>query len=249
MISILSSRRFLAIYSGCLTLIFAITMLCGFEFVEQSKDFDIINVHRINIVEPDGTMRMVLTNKDRAPGAYVKNKEYPHATRQSAGLLFFDDEGTEDGGLIYGVTRDANGKIAGSYGHLSFDKYMQDQIFTVDSGREGQQDFSLLSMQDRGDYNIMDAIAANERISKLPEPQRAEEWTKFKSTHPGDADRVVLGRARDGSSVLKLKDGEGRDRIVMRVARDGTPNLQILSAEGKVIDELPRAAQSSAPNH
>jgi hypothetical protein len=248
MIGILSSHRFLAIYSGCLTLTFAITMLCGFETVEQAKDFDIINVHRINIVEPDGTIRMVLTSKDRAPGAYVKNKEYPHATRKSAGLFFFDDEGTEDGGLIYGVTRDANGKIAGSYGHLSFDKYMQDQIFTVDSGREGQQDYSLLSMEDRGDYSVMDAIAANERISKLPQDQRATEWAKFKAAHPGDADRVLLGRAPDGSSVLKLKDGEGRDRIVIRVARDGTPNLQILSADGKVIDELPRATEPSPTN-
>lgn len=239
------SQRFLTIYSGCLTVVFLVTTLCGFAAFQQARNFDEITVHRINVVEPDGTIRMVLTNKDRAPGVYVKNKEYPHGTRHTAGLLFFDDEGTEDGGLIYGVSKDKSGKIAESNVHLSFDKYMQDQIFTIDAGRDGQQDYSTLTMQDRGEYSVMDALSANDRISKLPEEQRNAEWAKFKASHPGDATRVMLGRASDGSSVLKLKDVEGRDRIVMRVASDGTPKLQILGADGKVIDELPHISEPS----
>jgi hypothetical protein len=71
MVRFLSSQRFLAAYSGVL----------------------LMTVHRINIVKPDGTIRMVLTNKANAPGAYIKNKEYAHPNRKSAGLLFFDDEG------------------------------------------------------------------------------------------------------------------------------------------------------------
>jgi hypothetical protein len=245
MIKIPSSHRFLVIYSGCLTIMFAITILCGFSELQQMKRFDEITVHRINIVEPDGTIRMVLSNKDAAPGAYIKNKEYTHDTRQDAGLLFYDDEGTENGGLIYGLTKDRNGRTTASQVHLSFDKYMQDQIFTIDAGTDENKEHSELSMQDRGDYSILEAVEANHRIAKLPPEQRAAEWAKFEAVHPGDHTRVVLGRSGDGSAVLRLKDREGNDRIVMQVTPDGTPKLQMLSADGKVVDEFPSAARIS----
>jgi hypothetical protein len=167
---------------------------------------------------------MVLTNKSSAPGAYIKNKEYPHPDRQVTGLLFFDDEGTEDGGLVYGISKDQSGHMTGSNVHLSFDQYI---------------------MGDRGDYSILEALQANDRISKLPEERREAEWKKFVDTHPGDNTRVVLGRARDGGSVLRLKDMEGRDRIVLQVAPDGTPKVQMLDANGKVVRELSQDASGS----
>ncbi len=238
----LSSRRFLAAYSCCLTVVLCLTVFYGFAAVERRATFDEITVHRINVVEPDGTIRLILSNKANAPGVYIRNKQYPHPTRQVAGLLFFDDQGTEDGGLVYGLSVDKAGRVTGSNVHLSFDKYMQDQIFTVDAGQEGKSTYSTLTMQDRGDYSIQEALEASARISKLPEDQRAAEWKKFAATHPGDHTRVVLGRASDGGSVLRLKDMEGRDRIVLRVAPDGTPALQMLDAEGKVVGEMPQAA-------
>jgi hypothetical protein len=236
-----SSQRFLAAYSGLLTLVFLLTVLTGFARVAPNQSFDEITVHRINVVEPDGTIRLVLTNATNSPGIYIKNKEYPHPNgRKSAGLLFFDNDGTEDGGVSYGISKDASGNVVESDGHLSFDQYMQDQIFTIDAGRDGDKKFSLLRMDDRGDYPITDALEALTRIRKLPADQQPAELKKFLETHPGDHPRVVLGRARDGSSTLQLKDGEGRDRLVLRVAPDGTPKLQFLDAAGKVISELPQ---------
>jgi hypothetical protein len=248
MIRFLSSQRFLAAYSGILTVVFLFTVLSGFARVGPKTTFDEITVHRINIVEPDGTIRMVLTNKASAPGAYFKNKEYAHPSRKSAGMLFFDDQGTEDGGLIYGISKDANGNVTDNNVHLSFDQYMQDQIFTVDAGREGGKQYSLVTMGERGNYSILELIEAHERISKLPEEQRKAEWKKFFDAHPGDSTRVVVGRDTDGNSILKLKDAEGRDRIALRVASDGTPKLQFLDAQGRVISELPGHAGNS-PSH
>ena len=244
-----SSQRFLAAYSGLLTLAFLLAILSGFARVEPKQTFDEINVHRINVVEPDGTIRLVLTNTANSPGIYIKNKEVPHPNgRKSAGLLFFDEDGTEDGGLSYGITKNQTGKVTGSEGHLSFDQYMQDQIFTIDAGRDGDKKYSLLRMDDRGDYPITDALEALKQISKLPVDQREAEIKKFLETHPGDHPRVILGRARDGGSVLQLKDSEGRDRLVLRVAPDGSPKLQFLDATGKVVSELPQNSGGSGPN-
>ncbi len=237
------SERFLVAYSAGVTVALAVVVLCGFSLAagaRKAREFDEITVHRINIVEPDGTVRMVLSNKASAPGAFIKNKEYEHDTRKSAGLLFYDDEGTEDGGLIYGVERGADGKVSGSNVHLSFDKYMQDQMFTVDAGTDGGKDYSELTMQDRGDYPITDAMEAQHRIEALPESERSAAWAKFRAAHPGDAKRVVLGRAEDGSSRLELKDAEGHDRLVLQVTAKGAATVQVLGADGRVVDELPR---------
>jgi hypothetical protein len=247
MTNFLSSQRFLAAYSGLLTLLFLFAILNGSARVEPKQTFDEITVHRINVVEPDGTIRLILTNTASSPGIYIKNKEYPHPNgRKGAGLLFFDEEGTEDGGLTYGIAKDQSGHVIGSDGHLSFDQYMQDQIFTIDAGRDGDKSFSLLRMDDRGDYPITDALDALTRIRKLPADQQPSELKKFLESHPGDHPRVVLGRARDGGSVLQLKDAEGRDRIVLRVAPDGAPKLEFLDATGKVLSELPENTASPA---
>ena len=39
---------------------------------EANPSFDTITVKRINIVEPDGTVRMVISNKANLPGVFVK---------------------------------------------------------------------------------------------------------------------------------------------------------------------------------
>src|SRR5262249_9926008 len=96
-----ANPRFLTVYSGVLTAVFAITFLSGFAGGKRTT-FEEIYVQRINIVEPDGTLRMVLSCKSKAPGVIIRGKEYPHPNRKTAGVLFFNDEGTENGGLSFG---------------------------------------------------------------------------------------------------------------------------------------------------
>lgn len=230
-------RRFLAVYSAVLTAAFAITVFSGFA-TSRKTTFDEIDVRRINIVEPDGTLRMVISDKAAFPGSFINGKEIPRADRQATGMLFLNDEGTEMGGLIYGGLKDKSGTIQ-SNGHLSFDQYMQDQVFSIDAGQEGSKHFSLISIADRGDYPITEAFEASKRIEALPPEQQQAEWKKFEESHPGDASRIVLGRANDASVVLKMRDRQGRDRLLMQVAADGSPIIKLLNEEGKVVSQLP----------
>ena len=91
-----SGQRLLMIYSGVLTLVFAGTMLMlmGATSNAGRATFDQITVHRINVVEPDGTLRMVISNAANAPGSPFHNKIYPRADRKIAGIIFMNDEGT-----------------------------------------------------------------------------------------------------------------------------------------------------------
>ncbi|MGA9888804.1 MAG: hypothetical protein WA735_25665 [Candidatus Acidiferrales bacterium] len=230
-------QRFLAIYSGVLTLVFAVTVICGFA-APRNETFDQITVHRINFVEPDGTPRLIISDRAEFPGAYVHGKEHPRPDRsEAAGMLFMNDEGTENGGLLWGGLKDKSGKIE-NYGHLSFDKYDQDQIFAIDSGQDADEKSSAIRISDRGDYPIQEAVDAKDRIEKLPQAQRKAEWDKFFATHTGDANRIYLGRAPDKSASLRIKDEQGRDRLVMRVNAEGNPVIQFLDDSGKVTREF-----------
>jgi hypothetical protein len=63
--------------------------------------FDEISVNRLNIVEPNGRYRLVLANSARYPGLFMGGREYRHHSRSGGGMLFFNDQGDEVGGLSY----------------------------------------------------------------------------------------------------------------------------------------------------
>jgi len=239
---LLSSQRFLAIYSGVLTVVFAATILAGFAASQGKQKFGEIEVERINVVEPDGTLRLVISNKAAFPGVIIKGKETPHPSRKSAGMLFFNDEGTENGGLIFGGGKDAKGTVS-SYGHLSFDQYEQDQVFSIDAGQDGGDRTSELRMIDQPDHPISQDLEAMARIAKLPQNEQAAALAKYRASTSHSETRVILGRSDDRSVALRLKDVQGRDRVVIRVAADGNPMLQLLDERGKVTAQLPSSTK------
>lgn len=242
MMKLLSNPRFLAIYSGALTALFAVTILGGFAESGRKQRFGEIDVERINVIEPDGTLRMVISNKAAFPGIIIQGKETPHPNRKTAGMLFFNDEGTENGGLIFGGSKDAGGKVT-SYGHLSFDQYEQDQVFSIDAGEENGERTSELRMIDQPDHPITEDLAAAARIAKLPKEQQRAAWDEYGAKTPHSETRIFLGRGDDRSVALRLKDVQGRDRVVIRVQPDGNPTLQLLDEQGKVKAQLPAAAK------
>src|ERR1700689_5470313 len=159
----LADQRFLAIYSGVLTIVFAVTVLCGFAAL-RSQSFDQLTVHRINFVEPDSTPRLIISDRAEFPGRFMRGKEYPRPDRRdAAGLLFMNDEASEMGGLIWSGLKDPDGKIQ-NHPPLSFDQYEQDKIFVIDSGREDQDNFSAIHIGERADYPIQQALDASLQI-------------------------------------------------------------------------------------
>ena len=234
----LSSPRFLAIYSGVLTLAFAATVLCGIAML-RNPHFGIITARRINIIEPDGTVRLTVSNRADFPGGWIRKRESPRPDRRdAAGMLFMSEEGTEQGGLIWGASQLPDGTIE-NHGHLSLDQYEENQIFSLDAGQEGKDKFSRITIADQGDYPVEEKRRAEAWIEKLPADKQDDAWQDFFATHRHDVNRLVFGRSPDGSVGLTLLDGNGNARIVLNVQSDGKSVLQFLDRSGKVVSELP----------
>ena len=230
-------QRFLMIYAGVLTAVFAVTVLSGFAQAPRKLSLDQLDVQRINLREPDGTLRLVISDAASAPGIIIKGKEYPHPNRKAAGMTFYNDEGTENGGLIFGGEKDKDGSKE-SHGHLSFDAYEQDQTMALDSHQEKEGRYTKLQFNDYPDYSILEEIQLLASTKDLPADQQKARLQAFFDKNGGPTRRMLLGRNTDGSVQLAMNDLQGHPRIVMKVAKDGSPSLQMLDGNGKVTGEL-----------
>lgn len=236
---IITGQQFLFIYSGILTVAFIMTVLVEIFYTPTVVRARELDVQRINVSEPDGTVRLIISNKAQFPGLIVKGHEFAHKDRQTAGMLFFNDEGTENGGLIFGGARKSNGQVS-SYGHLSFDQYMQDQTLTLESNQEGNSFSKNFSIVDRPQYSISDVIPLIEKYQNDPSYENKAAIDAFVAQHGAAASRLYIGEFPDKSVSVELKDEDGRSRLVLRIGIDGKPHLQFLDAKGNIIDELPK---------
>jgi hypothetical protein len=226
------------LYSGVLSVAFAWVLVISMRKPSPNASFDQITVHRINIVEPDGTTRLVISNRNEFPGSFYMGKEYPRSDREATGMLFNDDEGTENGGLIFGGKTDQNG-VSHSWAHLSFDEYQRDQTMVLESSSDGNIHETYYGVNDDSSpWAITPEVSAKfQRIKAMPPgPERAAATAILRSKYPGGGvSRGFFGRARDKSVSLILKDQSGHERLVARVEPDGTPVLQFLDANEKVL--------------
>lgn len=246
----LDGQKCLVAYSGVLTLGVIVALLAGFTSTGGNPRFDTVTVQRINVVEPDGTLRMVISNTRRIPGIIVKGHEYPDFTNRkasdTAGALFFDAEGTESGGLTFGGRKDAEGNIS-RWGHLSFDGYDQDQLFAIDALDYGSVKGATIKTWDTPDWPIQDYLDLLVDIEGLPEDERQRRIDAFNADHPAGVARMTLGNvsfpadAAQNQGLLQFNDARGNRRLGAAVeGADGDPALRFYEADGStVIEELP----------
>src|SRR5690606_38819190 len=98
---VLRELRVLKAYAVVMTLLFGGLTVSAFRQAEQNQKFTEIDVERINVVEPDGNLRLVISNRARSIGPIYKGQPFGYPGGNRPGLIFFNDEGTENGGLVF----------------------------------------------------------------------------------------------------------------------------------------------------
>lgn len=200
--------RLLKIYAVCCTLALGFLAITGFQSAEKHQKFDEIDVQRINIVDNQGHKFLVLANKDRFPLPVVDGKEYPRSINPS-GIVFYDDKGTECGGIAVATLPKARRTA------IIFDYSNSEAIgFSTYETKAGEYGAGM-SIQDRnplGSDIMKVGTEGTNRISLENDDRNAE---------------------------ISLSDIKGNKRIRLFVDSTGSANIQFLNDKGEVISNLP----------
>lgn len=244
-----STRRELRIikaYAIILTIVVGTLSVTAFRRSAQPTKFVEIDVERINVVEPDGKLRLVVSNRARSIGPIYKGKPFGYEGGSRPGMIFFNDEGTENGGLTFTGQRGPDGRYRASTG-MSFDQFDQDQVVVLQYVDNNGERRSGLTVSDRADRNIYELVMERDSIMKMPDSTARtaalQELMGPRDGVPLYAERVYVGRDRTKSAVVNLSDPQGRSRLRLVVDSLGAPSLEFLDERGRVTARMPEATR------
>jgi len=202
--------RFLKRAAVVLTVLVAVVSMAA---TSQRTRFEELSAERINIIEPNGTPRLILYNSSHTPGAILYGKDNPHPNRSPhAGMLYFNDEGTENGGS------------------LTFDQFDQDQVVSLSGGlRVWDQPYTPIAQ-------LLERVQAARAKPEGPERTRAmQEMTAWARAQGIFRQRLRAQTTRDRSAMIELADTLQRPRLRMLVDSAGGARLEFLGDSGQVL--------------
>jgi hypothetical protein len=245
--------RFLKRYAVVTTVLLLVGAAAAFVRPPRHEKFTEIDVERINVVEPDGKYRLVISNRPRSIGPIYKGKPFGYAGGGRPGLIFFNDEGTENGGLTFTGSRcEGDSSITtgreckkGEYyasTHMSFDQFNQDQVLNLDYTDRNGLRLTGISVNDRANADIYDLVKERDSIMKIADTAaRAagmRRWAAPRNGVPLNVQRMFVGRDPSKSAVLNLSDANGKPRLRLVVDSLGAARIEFLDAAGKVTRAL-----------
>jgi hypothetical protein len=213
-------------------------LLATAAFRQPAQRFDEITVGRINIVDADGTLRLVLSNKDRMhPG--VMDGVQIDRPRPVAGLLFFNDEGDEVGGLTF-TGREADGRRNANAG-LMFDQLNQDQTVGISYSENNGRRTAGLNVWDRADAPLSTLIRQLNDANRIEDAaERQARLAAIRASAPPGPRRVFVGKTADRAATVSLADADGRPRLRLVVDASGSPRIELLDEAGRIVTRIPQ---------
>jgi hypothetical protein len=201
-----------------------------------------LTADRIKIVEPDGRLALVISDHARQHPGAMNGKDLPSRDRP-AGMIFFNEEGDECGGMVYDGT-----KKEASF-TLSVDQYKNDQIMQIqyqqDSGASLARSYGL-KLWDRNDrFTLQQQL---DFYNALPPHDSAALHTGRDSLRKLGyltVERLFLGHTADGQTGLFLRDNKGVPRLRICIGKENEPLIQTLDDRGRVVASLVGTASSN----
>ncbi|CAM3974395.1 hypothetical protein FLCU109888_11915 [Flavobacterium cucumis] len=213
-----------------------------------NRKFTEIDVERINIVEKDGTVKMVITNVAKFPNGntLINNRPTNENRKKRSGMLFFNEDGIECGGFIYDGQKNEKGHSSGL--SLTYDQYDGDQVMQL-----------LTQDYQKGDKRyVSSSLAFNDRPAKesqlktaeimkeldalgQKDPKAMEEKIKAYEAQGliGGVPRIMLGKTRSQNNGLFLFDDKGKPKAMFYVDKENHAKLDFFDDNGNVIASFP----------
>jgi hypothetical protein len=239
---ILRQLRYLKIWATVSSVLLGAVLLMAADTGGKAK-FDEIDTQRINILGADGKLRLTISNNEKSPGPVIGGHAMKSRDgKRGAGLIFFNDNGDECGGMTWhGQKKD--GTVSANSG-LMFDQYDSDQTVGIQYSQHGNDRSSGLHVWERSLTPMAEfaqQVDATELMKDGPEKTEAMKKIREKAVADGLAgiQRVFVGRTPQNDAVVLLMDTKGKPRIRMSVDGANSASLQFLDENGKVVANLP----------
>ena len=207
----------------------------------SSVTVDELNVKRINVKNNDGTTVIAISNKERIANPVIDGVTYPVAGGREfmSGMIFFNEEGDEIGGLIFNSGRLENGQKYG-VGHLSFDRYKDNQVLAVTYNENKSGVTSGIKVIDRpgtGVFKQERDLATEYFFDPNTSDERKQEIKKLRDELRANnglgVERIFLGSNHE-IPQLRLKDKNGTVRIKLYVDEQNLPKLEFYDENGNL---------------
>ncbi|MEZ2338172.1 hypothetical protein AB6735_21155 [Mucilaginibacter sp. RCC_168] len=225
----------LKIYAGVLTLLVLALMIMVFrQNNSDNEHFKHITAERMDIVDSSGKIRMAISNRERQHPGTIGGKELPKRDRP-AGMIFFNDDGDECGGLVY----DGDKKSASMT--YSIDQYQNDQIMQIQYSQDKdagslQRSYGLKLWDKYDNFPTVKVVAYADSLKKLNDTAAYNAGIK-KLQQPGviTAERLFVGKNTKGEVGLFLRDDKGKPRLKIYINAQNQPVIETLDDKGAVV--------------
>jgi hypothetical protein len=241
--TLLRQLRFL---QATVAVLFVITIaLCiNLRYPLIAQRIGVLEAEKINIREKDGTLKAVLSNSAGFT-AMGGERAKQRGGVPFSGLLFYNQQGEEEGGLVYSGKAIPGGQDADVT--LTFDQYRQDQNIYLHHkehkdahARSIDDGLTIISRPDRAEVKEEYGIYAE--LEKLSGEQRdalqlkslQEGKISTRRLFIGDRRGVKDGVAYDDAGVF-IKNRWGRDAMKLYVDYDNKPHLEVYDQLGQSI--------------
>lgn len=228
--------RYLKIYSVTLAAVLGVLLFTGFQ-QEHKQKFEQIDTERINIVEPNGKLDLAISNQRLFPPPVLNGKVMERSGEPMPGMIFFNGNGDEQGGMGWNGGTDKNGGYQAGAA-LMFDQYNQDQTVGLVYDDDNGQRAAGLRVWDHPEFPITEIWDRSKDIRKMPAGPGKDAAMK-KLAKDWGSQRVFVGKQADKSAVLLLADTNGNTRVKIDVDVAGNPHLSFLDEKGNVTYSLP----------
>ena len=231
--------RFLRVYALTSSLILVVLCTSAFrQSAATNQTFGEITVGRINVADADGTLRLVISNKDRMHPGMMDGKMIDRP-RPVAGLLFFNEEGDEVGGLTF-TGREIDGMRRANAG-IMFDQFKQDQTIGFSYSESNGRRSAGFQVWDRPESRLSELIEKLNAANKIEDrAEREKAIAAIRTSAPPAPRRLFVGKTQDKAAVISMADASGKPRLNLTVDAAGNPRIEFLDEQGKVVSRLPR---------
>ena len=209
-------------------------------FTQTKQKIAELSVERLNVVEKNGQLIAVIANRDRMPDPITNGKAFK--TERPPGIIFYNGEGDECGGLVFGASSGARARAGdryGAYGGFTLDQYQQSQaIGLIYNDHSGSREVAL-KVWDRPEMPISELFERNEAINRMPEGPEKQAARQSLRQAASSPTRIFVGKNKEREAKVTLYDAKGNARINLMVDASGAPRLDFLDEGGRVTYSLP----------